>query len=273
MVTDVGYFEATGNGEVTDIGSFADVEVQFEYGPTAGDSLTGSVTLSTPGSFSQTLDGLPNNTQIEARAVAYGDGHSERAAEGGLVTFTTNDAALSVQTSQPADVGSVSVTAAGEVTELVGFTDVDFVFEYGPSVGDNTVSVSGEVTEGPVEQNINTPADTQIEIRFAATTQDGDGAEIRREGSTVTVTTTPATLSGEIVLSGSPEPAFVTIENLTKGVTHGATPTDDSGVYEIAGITNIEGGDMLRINVDTKDSGGGVSKVVTPTATLLPPNQ
>lgn len=103
----VGETNATLNGSLTDLGDASSADVYFEWG-TRGESLsntTDAQTLSSTGSFSQSVSGLSSGTDYEYRAVA--DASDGDADTGGSITFTTNSG------SNSPTVDSYTVTEAG----------------------------------------------------------------------------------------------------------------------------------------------------------------
>ena len=87
--TDIGETSATLNGEVTDLDGADEADVGFEYGETGGD-LDNSVdagTVSSTGTFAETVEDLEPGTDYEFRAVAETANDSDA---GSIKAFTTN---------------------------------------------------------------------------------------------------------------------------------------------------------------------------------------
>ncbi len=123
---------ATLNGSLTDLGGASSVDVYFEWGPSS-ESLTNTTdaqTLSSTGSFSQSLSGLSSGTDYEYRAIA--DASDGDADTGGTVTFTTDSGSDSpiVDSYTVVEAGSpnphAEITADWSVSDPDG--DLDSVF-------------------------------------------------------------------------------------------------------------------------------------------------
>ena len=88
--TEVAGDSATLNGTLDDLDGASSADVYFEYRETGASSwtTTSTRTLSSTGSFSQSVSGLDTGTEYEYRAVgSAGDGDTDT---GGTVTFTTD---------------------------------------------------------------------------------------------------------------------------------------------------------------------------------------
>jgi hypothetical protein len=138
---DVTAQNATLVGNLTELDNASSADVWFEYweeGDRANNSTTTAVTLSEPGAFSASVDGLANNTTYVYVAHAATENVSD---EGEPVEFTTGDrfAPLGVETLPATDVTNTSATLNGELTGLSGEAEADVWFEYWPQ-GDSANS-------------------------------------------------------------------------------------------------------------------------------------
>jgi hypothetical protein len=107
-VSDVKSTSATLNGTLSDLGGASSADVAFEYRPAGGSwTATATQTLSSSGSFSQSVSGLSGSTDYEYRAaVAASDGDTMT---GGTKTFTLGQAT----TDSPPTIDRLNVFEAG----------------------------------------------------------------------------------------------------------------------------------------------------------------
>lgn len=214
--------EATLNGELTEFsGTTNDADVRFEYGE-EGAGLNQTIdagTRSSTGTFDATATGLDTGTTYEYRAVASSTGETSK---GGIVTFTTDDTALSVATRDASDIKTDRATIEGEITQYENFQgDAEVYFEWGESGTGlpNQTSVQTQSGTGTFTETLEgLNKDTQYEFRAFGeagsktrsgsletfTTEEGN-VETNTTG-TSSVTTTSSTLEGELVeFNGFPQ--------------------------------------------------------------------
>lgn len=121
----------TFNGELLDVGEADSADVAFEYRQSDESAWTETSrqTLSGPGPFSATVDGLSEDTEFDVRAVASAsDGDTDTGEV--VVAHTTGDP--DVVTLEPTNVSDTSVRFLGHVRESGG-SDFDEFFEWGPA--------------------------------------------------------------------------------------------------------------------------------------------
>ena len=181
--TDVGETSATLNGELTELESYDDADVSFEWGET-GEGLpntTDGQTLSSTGSFDEEVSDLDSNSEYEFRAVVEANDDS---AVGDTLTFTTGDDEepeedpvidqfdVSRRTSGPwsrADVNWEVSDPDGDLDEVVSeLLDAD-----GNVLDDESSNVSGDSASG--EHNLRTrDGPDPDEVRLTVTDEAGN---------------------------------------------------------------------------------------------------
>ncbi len=143
-----GTASVTLNGDLTDPGTAASVQVSFQWGLTAGygNSTAPAITAGT-GAFSRALSGLAPGTTYHFRAVAVGDG----AAYGDDLTFTTGTAPAvppSVATLDAGGIGTTSARLNGELTSMGTAAGVTVSFAWGTTSGGPYPNETGGVGPG-----------------------------------------------------------------------------------------------------------------------------
>ena len=130
-----GTASVTLNGDLTDPGTAASVQVSFQWGLTAGyGNSTSPATTAGTGAFSRALSGLAPGSTYHFRAVAVGDG----AAYGDDLTFTTGTAPAvppSVTTLDAGGIGTTSARLNGELTSMGTAAGVTVSFAWGTTSG------------------------------------------------------------------------------------------------------------------------------------------
>lgn len=188
--------EATLNGELTEYsGTQSDADVRFEYGE-QGNGLNQTAdagTRSSTGPFDATISGLDTGTTYEYRAVGSSQGETSK---GGVVTFTTDDTALSVETTGASNIKTDEATIEGEITEYKNFQgDADVYFNWGESGSGlpNQTSVQTQSGKGTFDDTL-TGLDRNTEYEFQAVAQAGSKT---RTGSVQTFKTEEGNVSAE----------------------------------------------------------------------------
>lgn len=193
----------TMNGELSNLGGADSVDVAFEHrqsGASSWNSTTGQ-TLSATGTFSATVENLPEETEFEYRAVANAnDGDTDQ----GDVLFVSTSGDPAVTTESPTDLTANSVRLRGQVQDTGG-ASVEVSFEWGPA-GDisnttsDTFSVTDQFGESYVAADLSgLDPETTYEYRAVVDADDGESDT----GSVVSFTT-PS--SGAAALSVTADP-------------------------------------------------------------------
>lgn len=191
--TDVGATTATVNGTLDDLGGASSADVSFEYRErgTSSWSTTDVQTLSSTGSFSESVSELSSETEYEFRAVAEaGDGDTDT---GGIVTFATStaDTPPAVDSYTVSERGKpnphAQITADWVVSDVDGDLDsvVVEVFDSGGTlVGSARTNVSDSSESGTDEIKIKHVENQTFDVTLTVT--DASGSTASR---TETVTT------------------------------------------------------------------------------------
>ncbi len=202
---------ATLNGSLDDLGGASSADVAFEYRQVGAStwSSTATQTLSSTGTFSDSVSGLAENTDYEFRAVASAsDGDTDT---GTAVTFTTSDDPPVVSTGSASDVTETSATLSGSLDDLGGASSADCSFEYrqvGASSWSSTATQTLSSTGSFSDSVSGLSSGTDYEFRAVASASDGD----TDTGTAVTFTTdsaggtAPAVDSYVVTEAGSPNP-------------------------------------------------------------------
>lgn len=180
-VSDITTTSATLGGELTELSGVDSADVFFEYRPST-DSVftsTASQTLSSAGTFGQTVDGLAADTDYEFRAVAETTDTSDT---GDLLMFTTDvDDTSEANTAPVIDRWSVSTRTTGpwfratstwSVSDNTGNLDsvTTELLNGGSVVGSETSTVGGSTGSG--EHELRTRGNVD-EIRLIVTDTEG----------------------------------------------------------------------------------------------------
>lgn len=255
------------NGNLTDLGTSANVTVSFEYGATAayGFTTTGELKTAT-GTFVAAVTGLAPNTLYHFRAVAVGDGGP---AYGADRSFTTLGAAPAVTTDNATAVGTSSATLKGALTSLGTEASVVVSFEWRVAGGlwaettPQTLTAAGAFTANLTNLSAGTvyffrakadgygaPA-IGLESNFTTTAVDNDGPVIS------SLTHSDETSSSAII-------KWTTDEAATSQVEYG--PTADYGqetqentnlvTSHSVELTGLEAGKTYSYRVISKDAAG-----------------
>jgi hypothetical protein len=187
--TDVTGSTATLNGTLDDLGGASSADCHFEWRETGTDTwtTTPAQTLSATGSYSESVDGLPGDTDHEYRAVAVAaDGDVDTAA---AVSFTTTSA-----DTVPA-VDSYAVTEAGspnphaEITADWSVSDADGDLERvvvavldasGTVVDEARTGVGGSDASGTDSFKIKKVRGATFDVRLTVTDVGGNTTEATR---------------------------------------------------------------------------------------------
>jgi hypothetical protein len=130
--TGIGTTSATLNGNLSDWGTAASVQLSFEWGTSASyGSETPPQSAWGTGTFSADLTSLLPNTTYHFRAKAVGDG----TAHGGDVFFTTGTTPPTVTTSAATGVSTTAATLNGNLTSLGLASSVQVSFQWGLTDG------------------------------------------------------------------------------------------------------------------------------------------
>lgn len=131
--TDVGATSATLNGELVDLNGSESGDCYFEWRKTDASSwnTTATQTLSSTGTFSDSLSGLEESVEYEYRAVGdTSDGDSDTGTTASFTTTTTTTDSPAVTTEAPSNVGTTSATLNGTLDDLGGASSVDCYFTW-----------------------------------------------------------------------------------------------------------------------------------------------
>lgn len=233
---------ATLNGNLTNMGGAASVDVYFQYGTTAlYGSTTSSQSKTATGAFSAGISGLAASTTYHFRAVAVGG----TTVYGSDLTFTTSAAALAVSTNAATGVTTASATLNGNLTSLGGAGTVYVHFEHGTtaSYGSST-STQSKTATGTFSAGISGLASgTTYHCRAVAV-----GASTVYGSDTTFTTTnggTPSTPShqfwGRAYINGTLASAGNTVAAYVNGVSAASTTTDSSGRYGWSPVFYVPG--------------------------------
>ena len=182
--TDVTDTSATLNGTLTDLGGASSADVSFEYRQVGASTwnATTAQTVSSTGSFSDSVSGLSSGTEYEFRAVAdASDGDSDT---GATVTFTTDSGGSTA----PA-IDSYTVTEAGsknphaEITADWAVSDADGdlgtvvveVFDStGTRVDSSSTNVGGSSASGTDQFKVKHGANETYDVTLTVTDAAGN---------------------------------------------------------------------------------------------------
>ena len=147
--TDVNASTATLQGELTEIGTFEEVTVYFEWRHVADDewSQTDEQTLDATGPFSAEIDGLVSGNRYEFRAVAEADG--QRVVGGTLDFDKPEKKPPEVKTHPATDVNESTATLNGELTVMGDFDEVDVYFEWREKGSEEWIATNPETLTEP----------------------------------------------------------------------------------------------------------------------------
>jgi trimeric autotransporter adhesin len=120
------------NGNLTDMGSDASVQVNFEHGYTTAYEIAseGYATKNTTGTFSVTLTGLTPNTTYHYRAECF-SGSLAAMGYGADATFTTSPAIMTVTTADATYINAAAAVLNGNITDLGGYANATVGFNIG----------------------------------------------------------------------------------------------------------------------------------------------
>ncbi len=255
------------NGNLTDLGTSANVTVSFEYGATAayGSTTTGELKTAT-GTFVAAVTGLAPNTLYHFRAVAVGDGGP---AYGADRSFTTLGAAPAVTTDNATAVGTSSATLKGALTSLGTEASVVVSFEWRVAGGlwaettPQTLTAAGAFTANLTSLSAGT-------VYFFRAKADGYGAPV--VGLESNFTTTAIDNDGPVIssLTHSDETSssaiikWTTDEAATSQVEYGLTGDYGQETEENTSLvtshsvelTGLEAGKTYSYRVISKDAAG-----------------
>ena len=261
--TNIDFFSATLNGEVTEIEGFEDADVFFEYGETVEELDTAPQTITEPQTFDESVDELVNDTQHEFRAVALGDGDPEERFEGDILTFTTDNATVDLQTDEATGVDSFEAVLNGEVLDIIGYDEADVFFQYGDTdVTDNETAPNTISTPQTFDELIESlSAGATYEFRAMANAT--GTVEDTFEGDTLTFTTLEVEVDGQITLNEEAvEGADVIAYNLTTDEFISSTVTDAEGEYVIE-APRVSEGDIVAVAVDFQGENENYGRLVS----------
>ena len=262
--TDISEFSATLNGELVELDDGAqDADVSFEFGESVTDGKTPTQTLTGPATFDELVDGLTNNTTFEFRAIAEAQDADDETFtdEGDILTFTTDDTQIDIQTDAATDVEAFEATLNGEVVNLGAYDSAETFFEYGSiSVDDEVTDTSIIETAQTLSEVVELAQDTEHEFRAVAI---GENDGVRYEGNILTFSTEIATLDGTISLDeAGVENADVLVHNFTQDVFEGRLSTDIDGNYAVD-LPDADRLDTIAVAVDFDDGTERYGRVVT----------
>lgn len=182
--TNIQVDQADVDGTLDDMDGNSSIDVYFQYreeGALTWSSTTAQ-TLSSTGSFSDTITGLSHDTTYEFRAVA--DDGSGTLSTASIKTFTTVTAVETVS-SDNVQVDQIDLT--GNLSSLLGESSADVYFEYretGASTWQSTTTQTQSTTGNFTETVTGLSAATDYEFRAVATYSSGT-----YYGDTLTFTT------------------------------------------------------------------------------------
>ena len=129
LASDLGVAGADLHGELLHMGGAEEVDVLFEYGKNwalQDKEETDQATLTEPGGFRTTLNGLDSCTRYHFRAVATNDADTHK----GLTrSFTPGEPGIGTRIAM--NIGTDTATLRGELSDLAGAPDALVWFEYG----------------------------------------------------------------------------------------------------------------------------------------------
>lgn len=242
--SNIGENSFTAEGSLVDLGGASSADVSFDYRKTDSTDWmsTSKQTLSSTGSFDETVSGLESGTDYEFRAVATAsDGDSD---QGSIATLTTTstDTNVAVTTDGASAVDDSSATLDGTLTDLGGASSVDVSFEWretGASswnkTSDQTLSSTGSFSENIT----NLSTGTEYEFRAVASASDGNSDT----GTITTFTTTSET-------SGDSTPVINSYS-----VTEAGSPNPHAEITADWGVSDSDG-DLMDVLVMVQDSSG-----------------
>lgn len=284
---------ATLNGDLVDLGGYANATVYFQYGKTEGyGNFTVPQVMSAPTIFEADLIELDSDTLYNFRAVAETDGGT---AYGVNKTFTTGDVGAPTMTTNAAT--GVQITAAqlnGTVTSDGGAPPVTVWFQYGLTLQyelGETPTAAGMATGGTFYYGLG-GLTSNTEYHYRAVGQNSHGVAYGADqtfttssASSPTVVTNDATSIGaaQATLQGTLSSAGgMTCElsfeyglDETLGTTITATPnTGSSGTSFSAIITGLETDTLYYYRAKAVNNGGtGEGDIKSFTTVFTAPTQ
>jgi len=237
----VGETTATLDGSLGALGDAdsASVGVQYRRVNVSSWSSSATETLSETGSFSVSLSGLTDGVEYQYRAVAStSDGDT---ATGSIVSFTTAESSVGVQTDGATDVTETTATFNGSLTDLGNADSADAGFEYRAIGSDSWTETSTQTlssTGSFSESAFGLPSGTDCEVRARCSAADGDSDT----GSLATFRTKEATIELE-------DSHTITIEG----------PSDGPRDYEFAVEADLAKDDAMGATIDSNDTIDGTT--------------
>jgi len=222
---------ATLNGNLTDLGPNASVQVYFQYGTTAAyGSTTTTQAKTATGAFSHNLSGLLSGTEYHYRAVAVGS----TTVYGSDKTFTTPVGSLAVTTGSASAIGSTSAILNGTLTSLGGAASANVYFQYGKTTSyGNTTPAQTRSSVGSFSAAIS-GLDPSTTYHFQAvaigSTVYGSDASFITSSSTGG-TSPPHQFYGKVYVSGALAPSGTAVAAYVNGSPAASTTADSSGRY------------------------------------------
>lgn len=264
---------ATLNGSLTDLGNASSADVYFQYRLAGGDSWTRTParTLSSTGSFDESVADLLDGEDYEYRAFAVAS--DDDTDSGDVTNFSTVEHLVAVSTDAATDVGDTKATLNGSVTDLGNAAETDVYFEYREvGLSSWTVTSTQSLSDaGSFSDSVSgLSSGTDYEYRAVAEASDGDSDT----GGLVTCTTTaadhaPAIEEFTVSESGSPNPhANISVDWLVSDEdgdldTVTVTVADESGHTVESAETAVSGGRASGSESFKIKQGGGQDYEVT----------
>lgn len=290
-VTDLQTTSTTLNGSLDDLGGADSADCYFEWRRSGASSwnVTTVQTLSSTGSYSESLSGLEDGVEYEYRAI--GEASDGDTATGSTLTFTTTDDPPAVTTKSASNITDTSVTLNGSLDDLGSASAADAYFKW-RQVGASTWNKTGAQTLSSTasfdEDLSGIDSGTDYEYEAVAEASDGDTAT----GSTVTFTTessntAPTIDSYSVTEAGSPNPHVEITADWSVSDADGNLDTvvvevfNSSGSLVDSAMTNVNGSsasgtDSFKIKqaedtsydvkltvTDTKNSSNSETKTIT----------
>jgi len=223
--TNVTETNAVLNGDLTDLGTSANVTVSFEWGTTTSyGNETTPKTMTETDSFYGLLSDLSPNTAYHFRAKAVGD---ETSYGDDILFFTTSAGIPVIATNDATDITDITATLNGNVADLGTSGNVTVRFQWGTSAGYGYLADTQLISEtGSFNTSVSDLSpDTTYHFRSVAygdgtgygsdkpfTTKAGPASLIITTGSATSVTATEATLNGTLADLGTFNDVTVSFE-------------------------------------------------------------